>query len=307
MLALPVTIVIPSSRVVHCRLLLDSLVVAITAHSVGPLATILVGNRADLEPLRTEQSSPLGLTIVSFESTNVSAKRNSGVKQAKGNWILFLDDDVIVPDIYFLRVQEALVQTKAVVIQGLAARPPPGAGYLAKLEAVHYARTIRRDWSLANKTGLGQLDPRNLLIQRETALAFPFDERLPYGGEGHEILRRLVVEQRPLSLRTSLTVFHFHRTSLFAAITQRFKYGRGRAVMIKTCIPKNERRNLLLSYWKRHFLWTSVLFGRSKMSVREYLYSIVMYVWFWMGVFWQYTQVTNQSAAHRQQYHISRG
>lgn len=271
---LDVSIVIPVTRVESACDLMESLRVSILDCGVQPCETIVVTNKDGAS--RVAGIPSCYTRVVTCDTRGASFRRNLGARSAIGEWILFMDDDVMV-DSNFMRALYLSVNSRSVdVVQGVAWRPKDTDSRLARIEAIHYSRTIRRDWRVQRR---GQLDPRVLLMQRRTALRFPFDEALPYGGEGHDLMERVLSAGLDLRLDRNLEVRHGHRTTIAGAAAQRFGYGLGRAQYWM----KSHSWEAAWVYWRRHYIWTSGVFLRGGMSIAEWSYSVALYSVFWLG------------------------
>ena len=276
---LDITVVIPSTRIAAMARLLKSMNRSAVYSRCQPTSIILVSDNTPLSALRSFNCVPIN--VLHPRSLNVSYRRNLGSQFVDTKWILYLDDDVVLPIDYFARLWKEMNRDDLVdVIQGVAWRPVHSDSLIARLEAIHYVRTIRRDWRARQ---LGQLDPRNLIIKRETARAFPFDDRLAYGGEGHELLSRLQRSRITVCLRSSLAVYHDHRTKLCTVLHQKYRYGKGRAHLCHNRLLPQEPRSSITIFLKRHFGWTTKTFLRGGMSAGEWLYAICIYISFWLG------------------------
>jgi len=272
---LDVTVVVPVTRIAATNRLLRSLACSIRHCQFCPTSLILVCSATVASQLNFVSCIPI--YVVHVQSQNVSYRRNIGSRYADTEWILYLDDDIVVPKQYFTQLRKQINRNGTDIIQGIAWRPVHRNALIAKLEAIHYLRTIRRDWSTRL---LGQLDPRNLLIKRTVAWEFPFNERLPYGGEGHELMNRLEKAGISTCLCPVLEVYHDHRTTLWSTACQKYRYGRGRAQLYYyRSLPKSS----IITFLKRHFGWSIKTLIQGQMSVAEWVYSIFIYISFWLG------------------------
>lgn len=285
---LPVTIVIPCARPATLQTLMRSLVCSAAQNMLEPEEILLLSHAAiasDIEAILAQSALGRSCRMIVSLQNNACAKRNLGVQFAGTPWVLFLDDDVIAMPTYLRILSGVLRSPKTPVIQGIAIRPADDRSVLARLEAIHYARTVHRDWGRRWAEHDGQFDPRNLLMRIDAARALPFSEQLHFGGEGHELRSRAQTLRIPFSLDSALRVLHHHRTSVGAVIKQRLRYGRGRAVFVSTLTDAEERRATVRRFAARHFGWTLRGFWRGRFSLAECSYALSAHCVFWVG-FW---------------------
>ena len=125
-------------------------------------------------------------------SANVgrAAIRNLLVARAKYDWLLWLDNDSLLPNDQFLvcYAQAALAEPAAALfIGGTAYLPTPPADPRLRLRWLYGRAREMRPAAARQRDPGGQLSINNALVEKELVLKFPLDERL--SGYGHEDTR----------------------------------------------------------------------------------------------------------------------
>jgi GT2 family glycosyltransferase len=231
------------------------------------LETVVVddGGKESIDEAVTEAAASAGARIVEQPPSGPGAARNRGARQARGEILVFLDDDCApAPD--WLDALDA----------ALAASPGAGVG----------GRTVnalpKNPWSSASQALIDYLygyyntgsraDPMfttsNLALPRaEFARLGGFDARfLRAGGEDRELCLRWVRAGGRLVYAPEAIVHHFHSLTPRGFLRQHFTYGRGAAHYhrLRGSAPIPEPlsfyRGLVLYPWRRGMR------GRARMS-----------------------------------------
>lgn len=188
------------------------------ASSPNSMIEVLVIANLPKQELRSLVSSMNRSSQVKFEyletgKIGVNLARNKGLERAKGDVILFLDDDAILDDLEgagenFLsrHIQKHFENPTAAAIGGpyrLVDR------HSQWDEAYHFVAT---DWLIQNvRDGhrTTQLLGGNLSVKRRTAeMGFEFDEAIPYGGAETGFCHRLALANEPLLYFSDLAIGH---------------------------------------------------------------------------------------------------
>ena len=147
----------------------------------------------------------LPLRLVHEPRPGLSIARNLGIREARGEYLCWIDDDVQVPKHYLQAYADAFVEYPATAVFGGPIVPVLSASAPRWLrDGIHYvadAYAARRP-ALANdiEIRLNRLPyGANFVLQAETARQFPFDEALGrhpdrpvQGGEELDVMRRIL-------------------------------------------------------------------------------------------------------------------
>lgn len=204
----------------------------------GPLEIRIVANLPDtgLKKLSSEISElgvKLGFDCVG--KLGVNRARNFGAHKARGELLLFLDDDCVLPNQNFLNELHLLFQERpdffALGGRYLSSR---GAGW-----RVRGYNSMANAW-IGSRVKAGE---RNLPISRSTqllggnacyrrelfALGHDFDENIVSGGDEAEFHSRLCRNGFNLGLSERLDVIHLADNSWRTLVLRAWRQGRGRA------------------------------------------------------------------------------
>lgn len=217
---------------------LDMCLASLGAQEHAPPFEVLIGSRAPTPEL-------LGVVSRRFEQTPVcdigarypGEARNPLIERARGELLLFLDDDVTVPPDLLRRLADVARAHPDVavfggpnetpsgssvyqVVQGAVLSSRVGAGPVCRRYGPHSAAFVDERWFTLC----------NLAVRRGVML--PFLEGLTSGEENallHELSRRGHV----MLYQPELRAFHERRNSTRAFATQMVKYGRGRGEQLR--------------------------------------------------------------------------
>lgn len=159
-----------------------------------------------------------------------SRARNVGAQIAKGEYLLILDSDVVLPQGYLRAVQKGIYRTKADAFGGPDAASPD---FSAMQQAVSYAMT---SWLTTggirggSAEGMEQFKPRsfNMGCRRELFLGLGgFAEDMRY-GEDIDLSLRLIASGASVYLLREAFVYHKRRVDLSKFFMQVYHSGAAR-------------------------------------------------------------------------------
>lgn len=174
--------------------------------------------------------------IAHVPRTRLGAARNPLIRTARGDLLLFLDDDVTAHPRLLQRLDELANDHPEAAVFGGPNLTPPGSpwlevvqgGVLASLVA---SGPVRRRYGTHPA---GPADERfftlcNLAVRRAAMVEFPADIS---GGEENAVLLTLAERHLPMHYDPALRAYHRRRPTVAAFATQVCKYGRGRGEVI---------------------------------------------------------------------------
>jgi GT2 family glycosyltransferase len=177
-----------------------------------PLPNLMVEGLT-LRPLTQPQNGP-------------AAARNAGAAQARGEYLVFTDDDCIPAPDWLSHIWAAINQYPGHMVGGCVANILTRNLYAAASQLlVDFLYDTYEDSPLQAQF----FTSNNLALQREMFLALGgFDTRFPLAaGEDRELCRRWIEEGHGLFYHPDALVHHAHELTLPAFWQQHFNYGRG--------------------------------------------------------------------------------
>ena len=157
--------------------------------------------------------------------------RNLGLRMAKTiikknrnrKWILFIDDDVIIPPDYCISLVNFIIKNKVIVAaMGNMKSTPPS--FFGKI--IDYSNFW---WLQLAESNLdrGWIASAAVLIEYKYVRNFLFDEKYMYVGEDVDFFNRIAnTYNKTLGIYTKIECQHFHnRTNLFSFLKYQFNNG----------------------------------------------------------------------------------
>ncbi|MFN5422185.1 MAG: glycosyltransferase [bacterium] len=194
------------------------------------------GSSIDCKTVITEYSSLLDIHYFFKENSGQGDSRNFGVAQAKGEYIVFFDSDCIIPQGYFLKVEEEMHKRSFDAWGG----PDSASDDFNSLQkAISHTMTsyMTTGGIRGAKKQLGSFEPRsfNFGIRKSTFIdlgGFHYTNR----GEDIELSHRLKKEGYHSILISEAFVYHKRRTTLSNFFKQVFSFGQTR-IFLKQIHP----------------------------------------------------------------------
>lgn len=244
--ALKLSIIIATyDRLQFIKPMLSSLSAAISHAPEIQVETILCINGKDPDSLRLcetfLQDRLLSLTILHLDEPRTPAEaRNIASQRARGDWNLFLDDDVLVPEYFLSNFLSHTKKDPGVDVWGGPNLTPPASSSVEK----------KIGWYLENFWIVGPISYRyrrgvnrqrlpfnfhfslcNLFVRSELFNQLQFKQNLKTAEENELIFQ---IEKRQMKTRSSddLFVWHYRRKDIKRFLSQIHYYGYGRGQLI---------------------------------------------------------------------------
>ena len=221
----------------------------VLAGSWTPLEVVVVDNDADGGPLDTAFTAAFGgdprVRWVHEPRQGLSFARNAGLAAARGGYVVFTDDDVLVDEHWVARLVEAFgaVPHAACVTGAIlpAEQETRAQLWLEEYGGFHKGfrrqvfdlTTHRRDTALypydAGQFGSGaNMAFRTDVLRAMGGFAVDLGAGTPaHGGEDIDVLRRVVSAGHAVVYEPAALMWHRHRRSMAALRRQMFRYGVG--------------------------------------------------------------------------------
>jgi GT2 family glycosyltransferase len=169
-----------------------------------------------------------GFRVVATENEGLSSARNTGWKAARGEIIVYLDDDA-QPDPQWLRyIAHAFMTTGHVAVGGPNV-PPPGMGVVAACVAAAPGGPIH---VLMSDTEAEHIPGCNLAVRREVlAKLGGFDPRFRVAGDDVDICWRMLEDGWTIGYSPAALVWHRRRDTVRGFLRQQRGYGRAEALL----------------------------------------------------------------------------
>jgi glycosyltransferase involved in cell wall biosynthesis/peptidoglycan/xylan/chitin deacetylase (PgdA/CDA1 family) len=224
-----------------------------------------------------------GLQILEQANRGQAAARNAGWKSARGELILFLDDDILCERTLLLEHIAAHQNRPPRVVFGLVRVAPESpdslAADLVRENSDAYVRRVTQEKAPAWPND--DICFANTSILRSTLLASGgFDEQLAYAKEDHELGLRLWKMGIPFDFQSKAAAFHLYvKSARELVLTEAEKLGRSYVLLSRK--HPNYRSQLPLGWTAGESLWkfrTRELLARLPMSVEP-----LLRIPFWMA------------------------
>ena len=179
-----------------------------------------------------QEDSEYSIRFIQQPNQGPGAARNNGMKQAKGDFFIFLDSDTLV-DSHWLNAIDTVVQNGVQAFGG-----PDGASedFTPLQKAINYSMTsfLTTGGIRGKKKSIGKYYPRsfNMGLSRDVYEEVGGFQEQQY-GEDIDFSRRIYNTGAKVEFVEDAVVYHKRRSSLFSFITQVFKMGRARSVLIQ--------------------------------------------------------------------------
>lgn len=220
------TVVVPSyGRPRQLRACLDALVGQSFA---GPWEVVVVDDGSP-EPLASLADAFVGridLRVIRQDNAGPAAARNRGVREARGTFIAFTDDDCLPEREWLATLVGAARERADALVGGTTINGLPHELFASTSQLIvdlvyeHFNADPDNAYFLASN---------NMLCSREAFLeAGGFDATFPRAGaEDRDFCDRWRMAGRPLLWRSEARVEHRHSQSLLGFLSLHVRYGRG--------------------------------------------------------------------------------
>lgn len=190
--------------------------------------------------------------------------RNSGAAEARGQYLIFTDDDCLFPSDWLRRHEACFVANPGCMIAGASVN---------WLSSNPYSQATQTMADLLLR--YGNPSPHDAQVALGNNMGVPAEDFLKLGGfsaqyfrnaaEDREFCARWLAAGRRISYQPSLEVFHGHELNLRSFLRQHYNYGRGAFLYHRSQGERRQRR------WQPFEFYASMLMRAPSMSVRMLL------------------------------------
>lgn len=181
-----------------------------------------------LQSVQAQSKAPCEILILQ----DAPPRRLEGFRRAQGEWVLFLDEDVVLPDSEWLRrLSDFLTESASLIVVGGSYRRDRGS-YGSRAYNFICDNWLRAGF--AHETAQGLVESQNLLggvfALNKTIPPYSLAENLPpfWGGEDTLLFRHLRSQGVPAYYCPSMDVWHFGSSSLKHFLSRAFVQGQHR-------------------------------------------------------------------------------
>lgn len=231
-------------------------------------------------------SKKLPITYVQFLKSGYPMFYNEGAKRAKGDILVFFDDDCIATPTYLERIRNAHKNHPNAIIQGYSHSMPRGNLYV-DIMGDHY-----RNWLISMRIGKNELkvcDSKNASIPRMLFWKYGgLSRSMSLGSEDMELGLRLRRHGIKIYLDRSIVVYHRERITHKDFLDQHRRFAASEGYLDRI-LPKSERFGVIpkkkLALHIQSFLrreWRYLSLGKIPKAVFVlYLYARLAWIRIW--------------------------
>lgn len=167
-----------------------------------------------------------------------AAARNAGIKIAKGDFIVFTDDDCIVPENWLSDFDRVFSESNADVVAGFVQNASRSVFSAISQYIINYSVA----YLYRKHTNTSFFTSNNIAYRKDVLQSMGgFDERFKNAGGEERLLNfKLVLSGKKIIFNPETKIKHFHKLDFLSFIKQFYNYGKGSYLIYKIC--KDELR-----------------------------------------------------------------
>lgn len=210
------------------------------------------------------------LHYLQIENSGPAFARNRGAEIAKGDYLIFIDDDCTLTKNYF-EILDKIVEKNYFDAFGGQSKNKIESNKLAefyeKINSFYFSNQPSKNKFLMSN---------NLICKRDIFLKESgFDERFTIGAEDREFAIRLAEKSYKIGFVKELAVNHYHNFSLRSFLFQYYKFGRG-SYLLYGVISKENNYNLERVNHIRQFLSIYDALSKNQNIAAKFTYFLIL-------------------------------
>lgn len=216
---------------------------------------IVANNRTAETP---EQERQLDATIIGAGDISPAIKRDIGAKQAKGDYLAFIDDDAY-PDPKWLSIAEQYLRDEDVAAIGGPQLTPPHDTFWQKVSGAMYmsplsGRAIIRYWPGKKTEEIDDWPTVNFIVKKDVFEAVGGFDSQYWPGEDTKLCLDIVKQTKKKMLYIpSMIVYHHRRSGFRKHLKQTGNYGLHRGYFARI-FPETSRKLATLYFMPTFFV-----------------------------------------------------
>ncbi|MCO6472633.1 MAG: glycosyltransferase [Melioribacteraceae bacterium] len=188
------------------------------------------------------------LRYLQIENSGPAFARNRGAEIAKGDFLIFIDDDCIPAKNYFLILNQTIESNSYDAFGGQSKNKIAEnklAEFYDKINSFYFSNQHNNNKFLMSNNMICKRD----IFWEESG----FDERFTIGAEDRELAIRLADKQYKVGFVEELSVNHYHDFSLRSFLFQYYKFGRGSYLLYDVISKENNYKIARINHLKQFF------------------------------------------------------
>jgi GT2 family glycosyltransferase len=190
-------------------------------------------NAEILDSLKNLDFPKSNFEVIVEKGTNPSENRNNGIKKAKGEWIVFLDDDAFIDKDYLKKLKEFLNKYPKINMVGGPQLSPKEQTFFEKISGITLtsnfgAFRVNKRYKKGNisfEVDETFLTSANLCINKGVFEKVGVFETSLYPGEDPELISRAKNKGIKIAYNPEMIIYHKRRSNLKTYFKQIFNYG----------------------------------------------------------------------------------
>lgn len=208
-------------------------------------------------------SSKLNLKYIEEKHFGVSHARNIGIKESKGEFLAFFDDDAKADKDWLKNIATALKTEKIIVGRGL-----PLSSNFWQYFSPHYDRGD-------NVKNINTIWECNFAVQREVFdRAGEFDEKIDWGYEGNELADHIIKAGYQIKYYPEAVIYHDYALSFANYFYKQYRFGKKVSYLKKKGINISGGDEKIYNHKLENLPWPKKIFIKIIARLGRFVYDL---------------------------------